>query len=57
MEKTIKITYTEQAKAVVCTTQIGYTGEGVPSNDDVLKEAQDLYDKASLYSVRKSMQK
>lgn len=57
MEKSVKITFTEQSKHVVATTQVEYSGEGVPSNDVILTEGQELFDKATLYSARKTMQK
>lgn len=57
MEKTIKVTFTEQAHAVVATTQVEYSGDNIPSKEDVLSEAQDLFEKATQYSARKTMQK
>lgn len=57
MNKTIKVDYTEQSKAVTTSIKVEYSGEDIPSNEEILKESQKLYEDASKYSVVKSMQK
>lgn len=52
MKKTIKIEFNGQSKSVVANTKIEYeleTGE-VLSNDDILKEAVILFDKANAHA-------
>jgi hypothetical protein len=56
--KRIKIGFTESSKAVTASVDVEYTGStDLPSNDEILKEARDLYDKAEEFSRKKTIQK
>lgn len=59
MQKTIKIGYTEQSKSVVADAKVEYTGDTaeLPSNDEMIAEAQEVFDKAQRYATKKTMEK
>lgn len=57
MQKKVKIGYDESSKAVTAHVEIEYSGDGVPSNEETLKEVQALFDLAEKYSVAKTMRK
>lgn len=59
MDKDIKVSYTEQSKAVTTSVSIDYYGskEEIPSNEDILIETQKLFEEAQRYSTRKTMEK
>lgn len=56
MEKTIKVEFNEQSKAVVTSVKLEIKGEDI-NNDEVLEEVKDLFNKASAYSALKTMSK
>ena len=57
MNKTVKVEFTESSKSVNAMTKVEYTGEDIPTNDEIRSEAEKLYDEASKYSATKTMQK
>lgn len=57
MNKEVSITYTEQSKAVVVTTKVDYSGDNIPSNEDIIKEAQDVFTTAHRFAVLETMKK
>ena len=57
MNKTIKIEFNEQSKTVTATVKIEITKEEDFNGEEVLKEAQELFDKANNYSLTKTMNK
>lgn len=59
MQKRIKVGYIEQSKAVVASTTVEYideTGEKI-INEDVLKEAWDVFKQAQKKSQQESVRK
>ena len=54
-EKTLKIEFTEQSKAVTAKVSLEITGDS--NNDEVLAEAKRLFDEASKYSAEQTMKK
>ena len=57
MEKTVKVGFTENTKAVTVDVKVEYSGEEVPTNEEIRKESEQLYEEASKFSARKTMQK
>ncbi len=55
--KVIKVTYTEQSKAVVTSTQIEYSGTSIPSKEEVLKESQEVFLEAQKFAAIQTMKK
>jgi hypothetical protein len=54
--KTIKIEFNEQSKAVTSTVKIEETSETI-NGEELLIEAQKLFDKANDYALLKTMNK
>ena len=61
MKKTIKIEFNENVKSVVASTKIEYEFDSdkeiLIGNETIMKEAKDLYEEASKYSLLKTQQK
>lgn len=57
VEKRVKVAYSEQSKAVTCDVTVEYSGEGIPTNEEIKQETEDLFDKAQKYSILKTMEK
>jgi len=55
--KRVKIGFTESSKAVTADVDIEYSGDSLPDNEIILKEARDLYDKAEEFSRKKTIQR
>lgn len=55
--KNVKVSFTEQSKAMTASVHIEYIGEDVPSNDKILEETKDLYREASKFSGAVTMQR
>jgi len=58
MKTTIKVSYSENSKAVLAETKIEVEHDGIVLNsDDVLKASNELFEKAQKYALTKSMQR
>lgn len=57
MNKLVKIEYEEQAKAVVTNVKIEYSGDNIPSNEDIRKETQQLFLDCQKFALLKTMEK
>ena len=59
MNKTIKIGFTGQSKAVVCSTSIEYSGdsEKIPDKEAVVRENVELFEIADKYAKVKTLEK
>lgn len=55
--KTVLVQFSEQSKGVTADVRVEYTGEDCPSNEQVLKEARELFAEAYRTSSTYSMQK
>jgi hypothetical protein len=55
--KRVKIGFTESSKAVTADIDVEYSGEEIPDKDEILREAQELYTKAELFSKNRSINK
>ena len=57
MNKTVRVKFTEQSKAVTSETLIEYSGDNCPSNEEILKECSILSDQALKESAMKTLRK
>lgn len=55
--KTISVQFSEQSKGAVADVKVEYSGPDCPSNEDILKEARELFAEAYKTSTNVSMQK
>jgi hypothetical protein len=55
MEKRVVIEFSEQSKAVTSSVKIEYSGEGIPSNTEILSETTTLFDEAQRHALNKSI--
>jgi hypothetical protein len=54
-QKRVLIEFDEQSKSVVSKVSVEYTGEDLPSNEDILAETKILFLNAQKYALERSM--
>jgi hypothetical protein len=57
LNKLVKVEFEEQSKAVVTNVKIEYSGDSIPSNDDIRLETQKLFLECQKFSALKTMEK
>jgi len=57
VNKKVRIEYNEQSKAVVTSVKLEAEIESIQDTADLLREAQDLFDKAQEFAHLKTIQK